>query len=526
MNRPAGLVISTATLGATELRSAGHSSHSAALAVARYALDRGHGSFWLDSALTAPAGPHDDGARHSILGDAHGGAILSTPAVATPAEAEAAWERLREAAAPRPVHGGEDLPLRGGLVGFLSYELGVATLGLTPRMPRAGDPAAVPASYWVRPARWVVVDHQRGELVCCVASDAADHASADDAAPSPAESGPVTSPALDAWTATVREALRVPHGPANDADADRAGRTLEPAAEVAGTWREDRAAYTELIERCQAALHAGDSYELCLTTRFDVDPSVEVDALELFAALRSAHPAPYAALIEQNPGPAGEAGFAVVSASPERFLTGQAGQYSTKPIKGTAPRHPDPVQDARIAAELAADPKTRAENLMIVDLLRNDLSRVCVPGSVQVPALMAVESFASVHQLVSTVTGRARPGLSAVDVAHALFPGGSMTGAPKRRTVELLSQWEPAPRGVYSGTLGFFSADGDCGLSIVIRTAVRTAIAGQDSGSARYTWSIGAGGAIVADSDPDAEYDEVLLKAAALRRALNSVARR
>ena len=200
----------------------------------------------------------------------------------------------------------------------------------------------------------------------------------------------------------------------------------------------------------------------------------------------------------------------MVSASPERFLAGRDGRYSTKPIKGTAARLPDPAADAAAARALADDPKTRAENLMIVDLLRNDLSRVCEPGSVQVPSLMAVESYASVHQLVSTVTGTARAGIEPVDVVRSLFPGGSMTGAPKRRSVELLAAWEASPRGVYSGALGMLSADGTTSLSVVIRTAV---LAGG-------RWSVGAGGAIVADSDPAAEHDEVLLKARGLRRAL------
>ena len=254
----------------------------------------------------------------------------------------------------------------------------------------------------------------------------------------------------------------------------------------------------------------------------DPDVGERVDPLALFLDLAERTPTPYAALLEMapdvapGPGEAGaEGGFAVVSASPEQFLSGADGVYSTKPIKGTTPRHADPVADAAAAEHLTTDPKTFAENLMIVDLLRNDLGRVCEPGSVHAPALMQVESYATVHQLVSTVLGRAAPGVTPVDVVRALFPGGSMTGAPKLRSVEMLAGMEAAPRGVYSGALGFLGADGRTELSIVIRTAVRDA-AGR--------WSVGAGGAVVLDSDPDAEADEVLLKARSVRQAMARVA--
>ncbi|MEO4038669.1 anthranilate synthase component I family protein [Micrococcaceae bacterium Sec6.3] len=516
----APLHIATRVLDAGALTGLGHTAASAAGAVAEHAVVRGAPSFWLDSAL-----PDAGEARWSIVGDAvdvlgedaadgspeavpsPGPRVLRRP---DPRDAEAAWAELTAASAPRPVVGGEGLPLRGGHVGFLGYELGLADLGVAPPAAGPADPAPLPALFWLRPSRYAVVDHHDGSLTCCVVSlDAA-----------AAERG------VEAWAARVRDALTVPRAHAAPAgDGGRAPSSSGVAgaaggAQVAGIWRADRAAYTALMERCHRALREGESYELCLTTRFDVDPAVRVDPLVLFRDLAAHHPTPYAALIEHGAGPDR---WAVVSASPERFLSGRDGRYSTKPIKGTAARHADPAEDADAARALAADPKTRAENLMIVDLLRNDLTRVCVPGSVQVPSLMAVESYASVHQLVSTVTGRALPGLTAVDVARSLFPGGSMTGAPKRRTVELLAQWEEAPRGVYSGALGLLSADGACELSIVIRTAVLAPGADDDATGGSGRWSIGAGGAIVADSDADAEYDEVLLKAGALRRAFARV---
>jgi anthranilate/para-aminobenzoate synthase component I len=184
------------------------------------------------------------------------------------------------------------------------------------------------------------------------------------------------------------------------------------------------------------------------------------------------------------------------------------GWAECRPIKGTAPREPDPVQDELAAKALAEDEKTRAENLMIVDLIRNDLGRVSRPGTVQVPQLMAVESYETVHQLVTTVRGKLRPEIDAIDAVRACFPPGSMTGAPKIRTMELLDEFEWSARGVYSGVLGYLTIDGRADLSVVIRTAVMT----PDS------TVVGAGGAIVLDSDPDAEYDEMVLKATATIR--------
>jgi para-aminobenzoate synthetase len=262
--------------------------------------------------------------------------------------------------------------------------------------------------------------------------------------------------------------------------------------------------YREDIEACKRYLTTGHSYEICLTDTLEAE--TEADPLELYRALRRVNPAPFAAYLRFGD-------LAVLSSSPERFLSIDGdGLAEARPIKGTSRRGTTLAEDARLATELRSGEKSRAENVTIVDLMRNDLGRVCAIGSVEVPELMAVESYETVHQLVSSISGRLRPDLGPLDAVRACFPPGSMTGAPKRRTMEIIDELEGAARGVYSGAIGWFGAGGTCDLSVAIRTIVLD----------RGTVTIGAGGAIVVDSDPEEEFEELLLKAGATLAAFDS----
>ncbi|MGR4881636.1 aminodeoxychorismate synthase component I [Streptomyces sp. LARHCF249] len=262
--------------------------------------------------------------------------------------------------------------------------------------------------------------------------------------------------------------------------------------------RHDRDAYLDLIADCQEQIAAGETYEVCLTNMAELSGSL--DPWSGYLRLRRASPAPFGALLQFD-------GLSVLSASPERFLRiSRDGVVESKPIKGTRPRGATPAEDAELVADLLNNEKDRAENLMIVDLVRNDLGRCAEPGSVEADEIFRVESYAGVHQLVSTVRARLRSGTSAVDCVRAAFPGGSMTGAPKVRTMKIIDRLEGGPRGVYSGAIGYFSLSGAADLSIVIRTALVT----EDR--VRY----GVGGAVIALSDPEAEFEETAVKATPL----------
>ncbi len=254
--------------------------------------------------------------------------------------------------------------------------------------------------------------------------------------------------------------------------------------------------YQHAFAEVQRQLRAGNSYEVNLTHRLKV--AGDTDPVGAYLRLRTANPAPYAGFLQHR-------GSWLLSSSPERFAKVDGRRVvETKPIKGTAPRGRNPAEDARLRGQLATDPKTRAENLMIVDLLRNDVAMVSVPGSVEVPSLMDVESYPSVHQLVSTVRGRLRPEVSTVQALRELFPAGSMTGAPKLRTMEIIRDVESTPRGVYAGAFGWISGDGRADLGVVIRSLTTT-------GDGR--WELGTGGGITVRSDLDEEYAECGWKA-------------
>lgn len=265
----------------------------------------------------------------------------------------------------------------------------------------------------------------------------------------------------------------------------------------------DRPAYLEAIAAAQQALLEGESYELCLTNRLRL-PVGNADPLAIFARQRALNPAPYGAFLRLGD-------LTVLSSSPERFLRiSPAGEVEARPVKGTRPRGATAAEDERLREELRTSAKDRAENLMIVDLLRNDLSRTCEVGSVVVDELIGLETHPHVHQLVSTIRGTLRDAGDPLACIEACFPGGSMTGAPKLRSMEILDRLEPEPRGIYSGALGYLGLGGGVDLSIVIRTAVlREGVA-----------TVGSGGAITVRSDPEEEWREMLLKATPTLRSL------
>lgn len=365
---------------------------------------------------------------------------------------------LRQELACHPIDGAP-LPFAGGAVGYFGYDMARRYMVLP---ASATDDLALP-DMAVGIYTWaVVVDHQ--EQRCWLAGDEA---------------------AWRQWQALMAQPVATER------------------FQVAGTPRSNmsRSAYAAAFARVQHYLREGDCYQVNLAQRFCAP--AQGDAFALYATLRRENPAPFAAFLNF---PFGQ----VLSASPERFLRVQERQVETRPIKGTRPRLADPHADRVQTEALRTSAKDRAENLMIVDLLRNDLGKNCMPGSVQVPRLFEVESFATVHHLVSTVSGELAPGRDAIDLLRGCFPGGSITGAPKRRAMEIIEELEPHRRGVYCGTIGYIGFDGNMDTNIAIRTLVYSA--GQVC--------FAAGGGIVTDSTAMAEYQESLDKAAVLLHVL------
>lgn len=390
-----------------------------------------------------------------------------------PVDVDAAnvWSVLRATAQQRPGGTGadDDAPaFRLGLVGWLGYELRAHTTGAV-----VGRRSRYPDAAFLRVERAIAIDGVTGHAQLIAL-------------------GTEWTGELAAW---------------RDEVAALAGTTApEPRAapSASAVWHESDAQYLENIEACLSAIREGEAYQLCLTTEAEV--AGEFDPLEVYLRLRAASPSHHGGLIRTR-------GVSLLSASPERFLDiDPSGLVSTRPIKGTRPRASEQERDAALAAELLASDKERAENLMIVDLMRNDLSRVCELGTVTVTELLEVESYAQVHQLVSTVTGRLAPGRTAVDAIEACFPAGSMTGAPKLRATQLLDALEQRPRGLYAGCFGYLGLDGRVDLAMTIRSIV------LDARGA----TVGAGGGITALSVPQEELAEAKLKAAALLSALGA----
>ncbi len=413
------------------------------------------------------------------------------------------FEYLKRALRDRKRPALPELPFdfQGGFVGYFGYELktdcGAETRHRSPYPDAMGFFAT----------RWIVVDHLEGWVYVVqeegrgvgagvVSSDRGDRGER----AGRGERGASFAGDADLWIDSVAARLSEPPPELSDA-----ALLADPDDDARVTSDRSREAYLQDVHHCLDKILEGESYELCLTNHYSA--GFRPDPLLFYRELRRTSPAPFSAYLRF-----GE--LAVACASPERFLrVDAAGHVESKPIKGTRPRGRTLEEDEALRTSLRESEKDRAENLMIVDLIRNDLGRVCEIGSVGVPHLMEIESFAHVHQMVSTVVGRLAPTKCVVDLLEAAFPGGSMTGAPKIRSMEILDALEERARGIYSGSLGFLSSTGGADLNIVIRTAVID----------EFGTTVGAGGAIVAKSEPDAEYTEMRLKAEPLLKVLGQL---
>lgn len=383
-------------------------------------------------------------------------------------------------AAPDVAHeSAHELPgFRLGWVGWLGYELGAALVG-TP-----AHPARTPDAALLEIDRCLAFDHAAETVTLLMRAD-----------------GDADAAALAAWHREVTEVLAAAASAPPQPNPAPPGA---PADAPVARWRHTPERYAELIADCQAAIHRGDAYQLCLTNEIRVD--ADLDPLEAYLRLRASSPTHHGGLLRFG-------AVSLLSASPEQFLAVTAGGHvTTKPIKGTRRRASGLARDLELRAELEASEKERAENLMIVDLMRNDLGKISRLGSVGVSRLLAVESYAHVHQLVSTIESQLAAGLSGVDAVEASFPAGSMTGAPKISAMRILDGLEQGPRGIYSGAFGYFGQDGAVDLAMVIRSIV------LDAAGA----SIGTGGGITALSVAAEEVEETQIKAAALLAVLGA----
>ena len=390
----------------------------------------------------------------------------------------ARYEMLEEIDLPFPLGGG---------FGFWGYDLKNFT---EPKLPRrAVNDLELPDCEVGFYGSLVVFDHHLGKAFVVATGLKADGSRSESQA----------NEALKFWQALLMKGQPEPDG-------QKPAREISPPApsEPVESFKSNvsRAEFIAAVERAQRYIRSGDIYQVNLSRRLTAgDPG---SGWEFFLALTAVSPAPYSAYLDCGD-------FAVVSSSPEQFLRLSGAQIVTRPIKGTRPRDADPTRDAQLAYELQTSPKELAELVMITDLLRNDLGRICEFGSVQVPELARLEKFAQVQHLVSTVEGRLRPGLTHFAALASCFPGGSITGAPKFRAMEIIDELEPVSRGPYCGTIGYLGFNRESQLSIAIRTAV--------SVQGKIHFNSGAG--IVADSSPEAEFEETTAKARGFLAALS-----
>ncbi|WP_034272617.1 aminodeoxychorismate synthase component I [Haloechinothrix halophila] len=444
-------------------------------------------SFWLDSSAVI-----DGLSRFSFLGDASGplaefvsyriadGTVTVTSSDGHVEHIESGlFDYLDAELARRRVAGTAELPFdfNLGYVGYLGYELKAESRG------SAAYHAEEPDAALVFTDRALALDHQEGEAYLMALSVHDADGSSEARARAWLEHTAEVLGALQAQPPV--HAVDGPHR-LRDMNAPEAASVVRP--------RHDHDAYVKRIDECFQEIRHGESYEICLTN--SVTMRARIDALRTYSYLRTISPVPYGGLLDFGD-------VSVLCASPERFLSIDVNRVAeSKPIKGTRPRGTTTADDDALRADLLGNAKDHAENLMIVDLIRNDLNVACEVGSVHVPTLFDVETYAPVHQLVSTIRGTLRPGESPVGLVRAAFPGGSMTGAPKIRTMEIIDRLEDGPRGAYSGAMGWFGLSGAVDLNIIIRTLVATS----------DHVSFGVGGAIIALSDADAEFEETAVK--------------
>jgi anthranilate synthase component I len=384
-------------------------------------------------------------------------------------------------------------PLTSGLVGYIGYDA-VRRLERLPSL--AKDDLHIPELAMMLATDLAVLDHGDGSVI--LIANAVNH----DARPEGVDEAYHKAVArLDAMTADLAR----PAAPlASTVDAD-------VAAEY--TSQTDRADYLAAVERTKAEIRAGEAFQVVVSQRFEMP--TRASALDVYRVLRLTNPSPYMYLLRfAGPDGGGDGAFDVVGSSPEALVKVNEGRALLHPIAGTRWRGATPEEDAALAADLLADPKERAEHLMLVDLGRNDLGRVCAPGTVEVVDFMSVERYSHVMHIVSTVVGQVAPGRGGYDVLTACFPAGTLSGAPKPRAMEIIEELEPTRRGLYGGCVGYLDFAGDLDTAIAIRTALL-----RDG-----TAYVQAGAGIVADSDPVAEDTECRNKAAAVLRAIATAA--